>query len=270
MSTRPMAELPSALKRFDAIAEVIGGRPVAVFLDFDGTLSAIVEDPDAAALPEATRGVLERLAELETVAIVSGRGLEDLRRRAGIPGVLLVGSHGFEILGPGGRRIEQPAAAELLPEIEAAGQELRETLSPFPAVQVERKRYAVAVHYRRNAAAGPGVERAVRAVAGRHPGLAVSGGKKVFELRPALDWDKGAAVRWLLEELRLGGAVPLYVGDDVTDEDAFRALADRGLGVAVLGEADRPTRASYSLAAPEEVRTFLALLVELAGSGRIR
>jgi trehalose 6-phosphate phosphatase len=265
-----MAELPSALERFDDVVEAVGARPVAVFLDFDGTLSRIVEDPDAADLPEPTRRVLERLAELWTVAIVSGRGLEDLRRRADVPGVLLVGSHGFEILGPGGRRIEQPAAAELLPEIEAASRELREALTPFPGVLVEAKRYAIAAHYRRNAEAGPEVERAVREVAGKHPGLVVSGGKRIFELRPALDWDKGAAVLWLQQELGLEAAVPVYVGDDVTDEDAFRGLGDRGIGIVVLGEANRPTLADYSLDGPDEVRSFLARLVDLAGSGRIR
>ncbi len=269
MATRPMAELPSALERFDDITGVLDGRPVALFLDFDGTLSEIVEDPDAAALTEATRRVLDGLAGFVNVAIVSGRGLEDVRRRAEIPGVLLVGSHGFEILGPGGRRIEQPSAAGLLPELDAAFRELQAALASISRVQVERKRYAIAAHYRPNAEAGPEVERAVRAVAGRHPGLAVSGGKKVFELRPALDWDKGAVVRWLLQERRLEEVVPVYVGDDLTDEDAFREMGDRGIGVVVLGEADRPTRADYSLAAPDEVRPFLARLAELAGSGRI-
>jgi trehalose-phosphatase len=270
MATRPMAELPSALDDFDDIADAVRGRPLATFIDFDGTLSAIVEDPDAAVLPEATRGVLERLAELGTVAIVSGRGLEDVRRRAEVPGVLLVGSHGFEILAPSGRRIEQPEALGQLPKLDAAFRELEPALAPISGVRVERKRFAIAAHYRRNAAAGPEVERAVRAVAGRHPGLSVSGGKKVFELRPAMDWDKGAAVRWLLKELGHEDAVPLYVGDDVTDEDAFRALGDRGIGIVVLGEADRPTWAGYSLAGPDEVRSFLARLAELAESGRIR
>jgi trehalose-phosphatase len=270
MAPRPMADLPSALELFDDITGVLDGRLVALFLDFDGTLSEIVEDPDDADLPEPTRRVLERLAELWTVAIVSGRGLEDLRRRADVSGVLLVGSHGFEILAPDGRRIEQPAAAELLPVIEAASRELRVALTPIPGVQVEAKRYAVAAHYRRNAEAGPEVERAVRAVAGRHPALAVSRGKKVFELRPDLDWDKGAAVLWLQQELGLEAAVPVYVGDDVTDEDAFRALGDRGTGIVVLGEGDRPTLADYSLAGPDEVRSFLARLADLAGSGRIR
>jgi trehalose 6-phosphate phosphatase len=269
MGTREMAELPSALDRFDEIADAVEGYPVAVFLDFDGTLSAIVEDPDSASLPEPTRRVVARLAELGTVAIVSGRGLEDLRSRAEVPGVLLVGSHGFEILAPGGRRIEQPAAAEVIPELDAAYRELLEDLASLSGVQVERKRYAIAAHYRRNDAAEPDVERAVRGVAGRHPGLEISGGKKVFELRPAIDWDKGAAVRWLLEEVGDESVVPVYVGDDVTDEDAFRALRDRGIGVVVLGEADRPTWAEYSLGGPEEVRSFLARLAELAGSGGI-
>jgi trehalose 6-phosphate phosphatase len=266
-----MAELPSALERFDRIAEAVGGSPVAVFLDFDGTLSPIVDDPDAAVLPEPARAAVTRLAEAATVAVVSGRDLEDVRTRAGVPGVLMVGSHGFDILGPDGRRLEQPEAAELLRELDVAEWELRDQLGSLSGVHVERKRYAIAAHHRRvDPSMGPEVERVMRATSDRHPGLAVSGGKKVFELRPALDWHKGAAVRWLLSELNLEDAVPIYVGDDLTDEDAFRELQDRGIGVVVLGEDDRHTSARYSLAGPDEVPTFLAHLAELAENRRRR
>jgi trehalose 6-phosphate phosphatase len=261
-----MNELPSALD--DEVFARLAGRPVALFLDFDGTLSPIVEDPDAAVLPEPTREALERLTSGGTVAVVSGRDLEDLRGRAGVPGVALVGSHGFEILVPDGRRIERPEAAALLPELDVADRELRERLDGRPGVHVERKRFAIAAHYRQAPDSGPEVEGAIREVAAEHPGLAVSGGKKVVELRPALDWHKGAAVRWLLESLAAPGAVPVYIGDDLTDEDAFRELRGRGLSIVVLGETERDTDAEYSLDSPEEVRAFLVRLGEVAGSAR--
>jgi trehalose 6-phosphate phosphatase len=110
----------------------------------------------------------------------------------------------------------------------------------------------------------PDVEAAVAGVAAADPRLRRTGGKKVFEIRPAVAWDKGKALLWLLDVLELGpGVLPVYVGDDQTDEDAFRAVRDRGLGVVVRGEGDdRPTLARYTLRDTEEARAFLELLID--------
>jgi trehalose-phosphatase len=131
-----------------------------------------------------------------------------------------------------------------------------------PGVQLERKRFSLAVHYRRVPEGNvKAVREAVARAQARHPALRVTSGKKVFELQPDVDWDKGRAVLWLIETLQLRDALPVYIGDDATDEDAFRALAGRGAGIAVL-EAPRPTAAAYSLAGPAEVRELLAALAE--------
>jgi trehalose-phosphatase len=263
-----MGELPSALDHREEIAARLSGRLVVVFLDYDGTLSPIVDRPEMAVLPDGTRQALQRLAESCTVAIVSGRDLEDVRKRADVPGVLFAGSHGFEIVGPDGSHTEYEEARRFLPGLDEAEAALRDVLSRIDGVEVERKRYAIAVHYRRaDPSAVPDVERAAREVSNERRELRFSGGKKVFELRPDIEWHKGKAVEWLMDALDLGDdAVPVYVGDDVTDEDAFRGLRGRGVGVIVLGEDQRSTAADYSLRDTDEVRAFLEKLADVVSS----
>jgi trehalose 6-phosphate phosphatase len=269
---RAMREVPSALERREELLRRLEGREVIVFLDYDGTLTPIVPNPDEARLSEAMRATLAALARRCPVALVSGRDLSVLKGFAPLEGVYYAGSHGFDIEGPGGRAFQHEEGRALLPELDAAEWELAAGLAGIPGARLERKRFSVAVHWRHvEEARVPEVERMVGEVLARHPWLRRSGGKKVFEVQPDIDWHKGRAVRWLLRALELEGKgrVPVYVGDDLTDEDAFEALKGRGLSVVVRGEVERPTAADYALADVEEVRQLLELLLARAeGRGR--
>jgi trehalose 6-phosphate phosphatase len=200
------------------------------------------------------------------VAVISGRDLDDVRAMVGLPGIWYAGSHGFDIAGPHGESYQK--AADLLPALDQAEADLRAGVNGIPGARVERKRFAIAVHYRQvEESLVPKVEAVVDRTAAAHPELRKTGGKKVFELRPAIPWDKGKALGFLLETLGLDGEeiLPIYIGDDETDEDAFHALGDRGLAFVVRGEDDeRPTLAHYSLADTAEVAGLLAALAEAA------
>ena len=265
---RAMREVPSALERREELLRRLEGRQRVIFLDYDGTLSPIVPNPEDAHLSEATRAAVAELARRGPVALVSGRDLPVLRGFVGLEGVYYAGSHGFDIEGPGGRAFQQEEGKALLPELDAAERELAAGLADIPGARLERKRFSVAVHWRHvEEARVAEVERRVGEVLARHPRLRRSGGKRVYEVQPDIDWHKGQAVRWLLRTLGLEGegVVPLYVGDDLTDEDAFEALKGRGLSVVVRGEVERPTAADYALENVEEVRQLLELFIARSG-----
>ncbi len=264
LGRRPDAGLPDARARIGEIAARLAGRRAAVFLDYDGTLTPIVARPELAVLTDEVRRVLRRLAGVSTLAIVSGRDRADVARLVGLDGLIYAGSHGFDIAGPDGLAKENARAAEALPALDAAGDRLDAALGGVEGALVERKRFAIAVHYRQVAEAEVAeVRRAVEAVAAEHPELRQTGGKMILELRPRVDWDKGRAVLWLLDALGMGGddALPIYLGDDDTDDDAFVALAGRGVGI-LVSDAERPTAAQYVLTDTDEAGRFLD---ELAG-----
>ena len=250
---------PSALECRDEIASRLDGHRPAIFLDYDGTLSPIAPRPEMATLPEETREVVRRLARRYPVAILSGRGREDVTSLVGLEGLSYAGSHGYDIAGPGFRH----EVGEGIPEkIESAAQALHRELEGLEGVLVEPKRFAISIHFRLAREEDlPRIERIVDAVASRHPGLRKAHGKKLFELRPDLDWDKGQALLWMMDALGLSAAVPLYLGDDLTDEDAFRAVEDQGIGI-LVAEEPRPTAAAYGLRDPGEVRRFLEWLAD--------
>ena len=252
--------IPSALEHVQEIAP--SGHRLAVFLDYDGTLTPIVSRPEDAWLPDSMRQTLRSLAARVPVAILSGRDLDDVRGRVLVDGIVYAGSHGFDIAGAGGLRRELGAA--YLPVLDTAEAELREALDEIPGAQLERKHFSVAAHYRNvNEDDASRVALAMDGVATRHRELRRMDGKKVYELLPDIDWNKGKAMLWLLENLGLEGpnALPIYIGDDRTDEDAFRALEKRGVAI-LVSEHPQVTAASYWLKNPDEVECFLQKITD--------
>jgi alpha,alpha-trehalase len=256
--------LPSALDRFNEVACRLKRKRPAVFLDYDGTLTPIVERPELAFISEEMRQTVRDLARYCTVAIVSGRDRQDVQKLAGIEGIYYAGSHGFDIAGSGGKKLEFQQGSDYLPALDRAEKALRERLDETEGAQVERKKFAIAVHFRRVADDQLAkVERVVDEVLGQSEGLRKTGGKMIFELRPDIDWDKGKALGWLLRKLDLDrrDVVPIYLGDDLTDEDALREIDERGIGILVRDES-RPTHARYALEDTAEVRIFLQTLTD--------
>ena len=275
-------EFPHAFERTDSLSALrtLVGR-MLVALDFDGTLSPIVERPEDAALHEHVPAPLGRLTERSdtVVAIVSGRGLADVRERVDLPGLYYAGNHGFEIEGPGVERVH-PAAEEARPELDACVATLEEALADEPGTEVEDKRWTLSIHYRR--AERDGAEGRVRAAidACRRPGLRVTEGKKVFEIRPDVEWDKGRAVEFLIDVITGAGSdgepdarsaprVPgaprlpaIFIGDDTTDEDAFAVVRELGGGIVVGDPPPAETRAVSWLRDPAEVAELIRRLAD--------
>ncbi|WP_081665617.1 trehalose-phosphatase [Mycobacterium sp. UM_CSW] len=264
---RRMSELPDALDALDALA---AHRP-AVFYDFDGTLSEIVNDPDAARPVAGAVEALGKLAAQCPVAVLSGRDLADVTQRLGVPGIWYAGSHGFELTAPDGTHHQNEDAAAAVPVLEQAAAELRDKLGSIPGVVVEHKRFGVAVHYRNAARDRVAEVAAAVRTAGRRDALRVTTGREVIELRPDMDWDKGKTLRWVLEHLREAGPlVPMYLGDDITDEDAFDAVRADGVPILVRHneDGDRATAALYALDTPAQAAEFTDRLAERLKSTR--
>jgi alpha,alpha-trehalase len=189
-----------------------------------------------------------------------------VQRLVGLDGVIYAGAHGFDIAGPVGTEIRHEEGARYVPLIANAAEELRQRLSAIKGTIVEDKIYAVAVHFRmvKTEKEVNRVEAAVDGVLALYPQLRKTTGKKVFELRPDINWDKGQAVLWLLHALSLEqpDVVPFYLGDDVTDQDAFKVIHGRGISI-LVADRPQPTIADYRLADPEEVRVFLKELTAM-------
>lgn len=245
-------------------ARLAEARRLCLLTDFDGTLSAIVERPERAELGEEARRALEALAgnPRVTLGVLSGRSLADLEARIPLPGIWLVGNHGYELRLPNGEFRRFYDAADLR-QLAQVGDELEEETRSIPGVIVERKGPIVAVHYRRVEEELHGtVMKGFLAVVNRHRRqVMIARGSRVLEAQVRGGRNKGTAVRFIRQELPRD-TLTLYFGDDMTDRDAFRALQNVGISVAVGTETDL---ADYFLEGPPAV---IGILARIAGEFR--
>jgi len=265
--TAPGSEIPMAMDSLDDLRSRIGKRRLALFLDYDGTLTPIVDRPERAVLSVEARAALRRIAGLVPTAIVSGRALEDVAAMVGMDELIYAGNHGLQIRGPEGSDIAHEPGRAFALDMARFAARAADAVARVEGARIEDKRFSLTIHYRKSPPDQvPGLEAALDALLSDEPRLRKHRGKMVFEVRPELDWHKGKAVLWLLSELDLDGpdVAPLYVGDDVTDEDAFRALDGRGIGV-LVAPGPQPSAASYRLPGPAAVPAFLDELGRLAG-----
>lgn len=251
--------LPHALSDFDEIRDRIGGRKPLLILDYDGTLSPIVADPEKAILPEASKEALVQLSQVIPVAVISGRDRMDVEEKVDFDQLIYAGSHGLDMAGPEGLDIPEKVGDEILHSLRKAAENLKQALEDVKGCLVESKKYAIAVHYRNvEDAEVERVKDAVLQELEKHKNLKKGTGKKILELKPAIDWHKGRAVIWLLEALGLDEktGIPIFIGDDITDEDAFASISGQGIGI-LVGTHGEQTAATYALEDTEEVRLFL-------------
>lgn len=262
-----MTDLPHALRDGEQFAERLGGARPAVFTDYDGVLTPIVDRPEDALISASMREVLRELASRCPVCVVSGRDRAVVQQLMGVDDLVVAGSHGFDIWSPEAGTLEHEAGSAQEGLIENVTAELDQAVGGVPGVAIEPKKISVAAHYRLVADEGDRtkVREAVQQLLAERPDeLKMTPGKLVYELQPKLDWDKGRAVLYLIDALGLDGddVIPLYLGDDITDEDAFQALKGRGIGIYVGSQTDperdgRSTAADFVLDSVAEVERFL-------------
>jgi len=242
---------------------LLSGKSPVFFLDYDGTLTPIVERPELAVISEEMRNTIKELSQKCTVAIVSGRMREDVENLARVEGIFYAGSHGFDIRGLNFSYV-LPEAEKLIPLIAEIIEELKEKVGTINGAIIEEKKFSVAVHYRlSDPQEVPGIQKIVEEIVGRNHSLRLMHGKKVFEILPAIPWNKGRAVRWIMQALKLSweDSNVIYIGDDTTDEDAFRVVRTRGAGILVAAQA-KISSADYRLNSPDEVKKLFDELIQ--------
>ncbi|XP_074379506.1 trehalose-phosphate phosphatase A-like [Apium graveolens] len=279
-----MLKYPSALTYFEKITSYAKGKKIVLFLDYDGTLSPIVDNPDQAFMSNHMRLAVKNVAKYFPTAIISGRSRDKVLEFVGLTELYYAGSHGMDIMGPvrpnttgqtncirstdkQGKEVNlfQPAS-EFLPMIDEVFRSLVDITKEIEGATVENNKFCVSVHYRNvNEKSWTTIAGSVHEIMLNYPRLRLTHGRKVLEVRPVLNWDKGKAVEFLLESLGLSNCdnvLPIYVGDDRTDEDAFKVLREgkRGFGI-LVSSAPKESNAFYSLRDPSEVLEFLKSLV---------
>jgi len=255
-------------KHWESLSAELKKKRVMLFLDYDGTLTPILETADKALIPKETKKLLYDLSAHVKLAVISGRALSDLKKMVGVRGIIYSGNHGLEIEGAK-LKFSAPLSSaykNLLSEIKTG---LENRLAGFKGVILEDKGFSLSLHYRlvdkdllprvqtifHEATISPALKNRIK----------IRPGKRVWEIRPPVEWDKGKIILWLLAREKFASGdkplLPIYAGDDTTDEDAFRALENRGITIFV----GRPKKSSaqYYLNNVGEVTQFLKRILSL-------
>lgn len=260
------------LQNWHPVANIIRHyRYVLLCLDYDGTLTPIVKAPELALISDTIRNSLQALKENPkyVVSIVSGRSLTDVKNLVGVEGLIYVGNHGLELSGPKIHYLNTTAKATK-PLLKKIAKILEKELGSVPGISIENKILSLSVHFRQIAKNDVHPANTILHDVTRQYQLKrkikLSYGKKVTEIRPLVNWDKGKIVKWLLKRLvfikKTRSIIPIYIGDDLTDEDAYRALSGRGITIHV-GQPNFSSRADYRLMNVREVKIFLRKLSAL-------
>lgn len=250
--------------------EKLKNKHLIVFLDYDGTLAPIAGRPDRARILPRAKSLLKVLSKIRDcrLAVISGRSLKDIKQMVGVPGIIYAGNHGLEAIGPG-IRFSRKVSPQFKKNVRQLKYELTRQLAAVKGAFVEDKGLSLSLHYRLVRRGDIALLKRIffgltRGLLARRI-IKVRPGKKVYEALPWLNWHKGKIVRWLLNQQRYlwrgKPIVPIYLGDDRTDEDAFKALGNSGVSVFV----GRPGKslACYYLKNTREVEKFLGQLLKI-------
>lgn len=253
------------------IDQIASESALFLFLDYDGTLTPIASGPSKAKLSAWVRQLLCELKTMKgvEVAIVSGRALANLKQYVRIPGLIYAGNHGFEIEGRGISYVH-PVARALEHSFEKMIRQLRSAFVSFRGIVIEPKTFSVSVHYRQVRSRSQ-IQKAKQVLLEKlgslkRSSVVLAEGKKVWEIRPTDKWHKGETVSWLLrhvDRLEKKSYFPVYVGDDITDEDAFRAIRKKGVGIKVTSGKGGRSQARYYVRSTAEAVCFLRKILSL-------
>lgn len=261
----------------EVVSRVQKATQILLFLDYDGTITPIAARPEMAVLSSQAKETLKQISHhsLFKLAIISGRSLSVIKALVGLENIAYVGNHGLEIECPlrycqaqSHEKISftHPIAKEIEPVLKKLEQSLKERLVGIDGVIIENKGLTLSLHYRlvRETAAKKIKKLFLEAIEYGNAGdkLLVTEGKKVLEVRPPVEWNKGKAIERLLEIYGTPGSLPIFAGDDVTDEDGFKVLHMVG-GISIfVGEDKASSAADYYLESPEQLHHWLEKLLE--------
>lgn len=260
-----MIYLAKHFNRFD----VYFRNNIILFLDYDGTLTPLKPNPKEAILPYETYCILKQISDYTGIhlAVISGRSLKDVMGMVDIKNCIYAGNHGLEIKGPG-INYRNPALIRFIPILRQVKNEMTKKLALIKGVFVEDKNLTFSIHYRLAKSEDTAIVKDIaNEVVERFENkdkLDLSYGKKVIDIKPSVKWNKGNAVIWILQKLKVNNDYPIYIGDDTTDEDAFGVLAGKGLTI-FIGRPSKKSSAKYYLKNTEEALQVLKRIIFTRG-----